>query len=235
MTLNDIEEKFQSIQQMKEAMVVAEVYRNMPKFRVEGIKLREDVCILDWSCMIGEYKHKDTSRIKYDVAIWEQVENINKYIRYIEQLWETYPEHCRISEKLKEYAYFSIPGVASNLILTDRLTLPNAVNYQQTGTFRSGGGSCGGGDYNIKKAFKRAEKYIASADKLISILTESIAELQANKEDVLSMMPKPEPEKFIPSCGADLNYCELMDGTNEDGAHCDYYAECKAAWERGCR
>ena len=235
MNLNDIDAKLQSIQQMKEDMILAEIYKSMPDFKVEGIKLREDGCILSWSCMIHEYEHADNSHIGYNDTISERVESINNRIDYVKQLWETYPEHCRISEKLKEYAYFSIPGVASKLQLTDHLTLPNAVRYQQSDTFYGGGSGFGGGDYEIKQAFRRAEKYIASADKLISILTESIAELQANKEDVLTMMHKPEPEKFIPSCGADLKYCELMEGTNENGAHCDYYAECKAAWERGCR
>ena len=42
-----------------------------------------------------------------------------------------------------------------------------------------------------------------------------------------------QPEKFIPGCGADLNHCELLDGTK--AGVCEDYFECKAAWDRGCR
>lgn len=192
MDLNDIDAKLQSIQQMKEDMILAEIYKSMPDFKVEGIRLREDGCILSWSCVIQKHDYADDSVIDYETPISKRVESINKRIDYIKQLWETYPDHCRISEKLKDYAYFSIPNVASRLQLTDQVTLPNTVSYQQTNTFYGGGGSCGGGDSQIKQAFKRAEKYIASADKLISILTKSIAELQANREDILSMLPKAE-------------------------------------------
>lgn len=192
MKLNDIDAKLQSVQQMKEDMILAEIYKSMPDFKVEGIRLREDGCILSWSCVIHEYEYADDSVIDYKTSISERVESVNKRIDYIKQLWETYPDHCRISEKLKDYAYFSIPNVASKLQLTDHLTLPNAVRYQQSDTFYGGGSGFGGGDYEIKRAFERAEKYIASADKLILILTKSIAELQANREDILSMLPGAE-------------------------------------------
>lgn len=191
MNLNDIDTKLQSIQQIKKDVILAEIYKSIPNFKVEGIKLREGGCILNWSCMINEYEYTGSRHIDYGSAISDQVENVNKHIDYIKQLWDAYPEHCKINEKLKGYAYFSIPSVVSSLLLTDHVILPNTVSYQQTNTFRGGGGSCGGGDYEIKRAFKRAEQYIASADKLINILTESIAELQTNKEDVLSMLPNP--------------------------------------------
>ena len=235
MNLNDIDAKLLPIRQMKEDMILAEVYKSMPNFKVEGIRLREEGCTLSWSCVINEYEHADSSYIEYDDAISERVESINKRIDYIKQLWETYPDHCRISEKLKDYAYFSIPNVSSRLRLADHLTLPNTVNFQQTGTFYGGGSSSGGGDHEIKKTFERAEQYIANAEKLISILTEAIAELQANKEDILSMLPK--PENFIPDCGGD--FCGLVNpelaSEIRKGQYCNDVEICKAAWERGRR
>lgn len=40
-------------------------------------------------------------------------------------------------------------------------------------------------------------------------------------------------EKFIPDCGGDLNCCGIVEGSKE--GKCSHYAECKAAWDRGCR
>lgn len=43
----------------------------------------------------------------------------------------------------------------------------------------------------------------------------------------------PEAKKFITACGGYLECCGILDGTKE--GKCDHYAECKAAWDRGCR
>lgn len=188
MNLNDIDGKISSVKQMKIDMILAEIYRSMPQFKIGSVNLKEDGCEINWSCVINEYEHTDSSHISYNDTISERVEQINKHINYINQLWETYPEHCKMSEKLREYAYFAIPKISSRLLLTDHLILPNSVTFQQTGGFYSGGSGYGGGDYEIKKAFKRAEQYIASADEVIAILTDSIAKLEGNREVISSML-----------------------------------------------
>jgi hypothetical protein len=89
----------------------------------------------------------------------------------------------------------------------------------------------------------------AEALRVLDMIQEYIAKGQQQSLDygdgrtiisqVVFQMPEAgfsaKPEEFMPDCGADLKYCELMDGTNEDGARCDYYGKCKAAWDRGCR
>ena len=69
------------------------------------------------------------------------------------------------------------------------------------------------------------------------ILTEAYDDGKTLSSEAVFQMPpagfSQQPEKFIPGCGADLNHCELLDGTK--AGVCEDYFECKAAWDRGCR
>ena len=87
----------------------------------------------------------------------------------------------------------------------------------------------------------------AEAIQVLDMIQEYIAKGRGQMEDygdgrtivsdVVFQMPpagfNQQPEKFIPGCGADLNHCELLDGTK--AGVCEDYFECKAAWDRGCR
>ena len=82
----------------------------------------------------------------------------------------------------------------------------------------------------------------AEAMQVLDMIQRHIGEVEygryhGNVIDPVFQMPpagfNQQPEKFIPGCGADLNHCELLDGTK--AGVCEDYFECKAAWDRGCR
>ena len=192
MNLRDIQDKLKSIKELENDLILAEILKNNPKFSVVAINKTENGLRISKRYSVNGFDFEDDGYVDYGTEIRDFVLRANRTVEYIEKLWKDYPEFCEATEILRKYSIFSIPKVNHSLMLTDKLILPNVVSYNQTNTFSSGGGSCGGGDYEVKRTPERVKKYLANSDKLIDILEKSVLELRKRRKEVASLQLIPD-------------------------------------------
>lgn len=190
MNIREINGKLSSLQELEKDLIMAEILRNSPKFMINSMVAAEDGKKVIISYNVNGFDYEEDSYLGYSEEISDFVARNNKKIDYIAQLWQDYPEFCEATERLRKYSLFSIRGVNEHLMLTDKLILPSRITFNQNDTFRSGGASFGGGDYEVKRTPERVRKYIANSDKLISILEESLSELKRRKEEIINLQLK---------------------------------------------
>ncbi len=191
MNLRDIQDKLKSIKELEKDLILAEILKNNPRFSVTAINKTDDGLRISKKYSVNGFDFEDDGYINYEEEISIFVLSANRTVEYIEKLWKDYPEFCEATERLREYSFFSIPGVNTRLMLTDQLILPSRVTYNQTNTFSGGGGGCGGGDYEVKRTPQRVKKYIENSDKLIYILEKSLLELKKRRKEVASLQLVP--------------------------------------------
>lgn len=126
------------------------------------------------------FRQEDDFYWNLDESREDFVNKVNKYINYIKELREKYPEYCKqndyIQTNSKFYKEINLTHMgykrtfSLDLQLADYLKLPNTTSC-----------SFGGGDYQIKRTPQRVKEYNKNIDIAIDVLLDCIAELKQRK------------------------------------------------------
>lgn len=126
------------------------------------------------------FRQEDDFYWDLDESREDFVNKVSKYINYIKELREKYPEYCKqndyIQTNSKFYKEINLTHMgykrtfSLDLQLADYLKLPNTTSC-----------SFGGGDYQIKRTPQRVKEYNKNIDIAIDVLLDCIAELKQRK------------------------------------------------------
>lgn len=126
------------------------------------------------------FRQEDDFYWDLDESREDFVNKVSKYIDYIKELREKYPEYCKqndyIQTNSKFYKEINLTHMgykrtfSLDLQLADYLKLPNTTSC-----------SFGGGDYEIKRTPQRVKEYNRNIDIAIDVLLDCIAELKQRK------------------------------------------------------